>query len=142
MSKKASVAQEFHHIGYATTSVEKERTYLRRLGYLQEGSEFKDPAQGIRGIFMSGSGPRIELLEPIEGSNVLTPWIESGIKMYHIAFLVDDLEKQLHQSRTQRARVVAVPVPAGAFSGRRIAFVLMQNLLLVEYIERTRSAHE
>lgn len=96
---------EFHHIGYATASIERERSFFELLGYRIEGSVFADPQQGVIGCFMIGSGPRIELLENSPGSNTLTPWLNAGIKMYHFAYWVNRIDQALDWARGQRARI-------------------------------------
>jgi methylmalonyl-CoA/ethylmalonyl-CoA epimerase len=129
-------AAEFHHIGYATKSVEREIETFAKLGYCLEGKPFTDQVQGVSGCFLVGPGPRIELLESLSDSKTLVPWLEAGIKMYHLAFLVDDIHKSTGWARQQRARVTVEPVPAVAFAGRYISFVMFRNGLLVEFIEK------
>ena len=126
---------DFHHIGYATTSLEKEQNLFAFLGYHQEGDLFSDPVQGVAGCFLVGMGPRIELLENLPGSTTLTPWINAGIKMYHFAYFVDNLDEALKWARSQRARVTVEPVGAVAFGGRRISFAMFRNGLMLEFIE-------
>lgn len=94
---------EFHHVGYATTSLQKERSFFAFLGYRQEGEDFVDPIQGVMGCFLVGSGPRIELLENLPGADTLTPWLNAGIKMYHLAYLVADIERALEWACSKRA---------------------------------------
>jgi len=126
---------KFHHIGYATNSIKREKAVFEFLGYSLDGGFFRDEVQGVEGCFMTGPGPRIELLENIPGSDTLTPWLESGIKMYHFAFSVNDINKAIEWSRTQRARVIVEPVSAVAFEGRKICFLMFRNALLIEFIE-------
>ena len=127
---------EFHHIGYATTHLVKEREFFAFLGYAQEGENFSDPVQGITGCFLAGPGPRMELLENLPGEQTLTPWLNAGIKMYHFAYLVSDMEEALLWARSQRARVTVAPVSAVAFAGRLISFVMFRNGLMIEFIEK------
>lgn len=127
---------EFHHIGYATASLEKEREFFSFLGYQQEGEMFVDPVQGIIGCFLTGSGPRIELLENLPGATTLTNWLNAGIKIYHFAYLVKNIEKAIDWARSQRAKVTVTPVAAAAFGGRKIAFVIFRNGLMLEFIQR------
>ncbi len=128
---------EFHHIGYATESIEKERLLFSFLGYQQDGESFSDAVQGVNGTFMTGPGPRIELLENMPGFETLTPWLSAGVKIYHFAYQVDDtLEAALEWALTQRARITVQPVPAVAFGGRRICFVIFRNGFMIEFIEK------
>jgi methylmalonyl-CoA/ethylmalonyl-CoA epimerase len=128
---------EFHHVGYACGTLEADRIFFERLGYRQEGDEFADVIQGVRGCFMAGVGPRIELLENLPDRSTLTPWIDAGIKMYHLAYLVDRMDDALSWAQQSRARVVVSPVPAVAFGGRHIAFALFRNGQLLEFVERS-----
>ena len=76
--------RSFHHIGVATEGIaDAERTYAD-LGYQREGAEFCDHAQGVRGIFIVGPGPRLELLEALGDSTTLDPWLRAGSRMYHL----------------------------------------------------------
>jgi len=127
---------EFHHIGYATNDIEDEYVQLQLLGYTLEGNNFIDTTQGIKGVFITGGGPRIELLENLPGSNTLTPWLNANTKVYHIAYHVDDIEYTIEQIRQFRARLIVSPVASIAFSGRKIAFVMLRSCLMIEFIEK------
>ena len=125
---------EFHHVGYATNSIEKERALFAFLGYSQEGEEFADQIQGVNGCFLSGPGPRIELLENRLGSTTLAPWLDAGIKLYHFSYLVTDLSEALNWARSLRAKVTVPPVVSVAFDPYRISFVMFRNGLMLEFI--------
>ena len=127
---------EFHHLGYAAASIEKERDLFALLGYRQEGKTFADPIQGVAGCFLTSSGPRIEILENLSGSSTLTCWLDAGIRLYHFAYLVTNLEGALSWARSLRAKLAVPPVPAVAFAGRRISFVMLRNGLMLEFIEK------
>jgi catechol 2,3-dioxygenase-like lactoylglutathione lyase family enzyme len=125
----------FHHVGLASRRIADELVALQAFGYHREGEPFVDERQGIRGQFMVGRGPRLEVLEPTDGSRTLDPWLAKGVKLYHQAFEVHDLDDQLRQRRAAGAIVVVPATPATAFGGRRIAFVMLPNRLLVELVE-------
>ena len=127
---------EFHHLGYATTNIKEACGFFGNLNYALEDEEFEDPIQGIRGLFMVGGGPRIELLENLDGSETLTPWLGPGPTFYHTAYLVDDIESAIDWVRGQRARIVVSPVEAVAFSGRKIAFAMFRNRYFIELISK------
>ena len=126
----------FHHVGVACTDITTEAAQFGTLGYVAEGEAFEDPIQGVRGLFMAGQSPRVELLEPMstDSSGVLTPWLASGIKLYHLAYCVPQLGAAIDAMRARRGKLVVAPVPAVAFGGRRIAFVMLPNRLLIELI--------
>lgn len=127
---------EFQHLGYAAKSIERERSLFEGLGYRLEGELFSDAVQGVAGCFLAGPGPRIELLENLPGSETLTPWINSGVKIYHIAYWVDNMDAAISWARGLRAKVMVRPVSAAAYGGRRISFVIFANGLMLEFIEK------
>lgn len=124
----------FHHAGVACANIEQEAARLAPLGYSIEGAPFVDRTQGIRGLFVGGQSPRLELLEPLAAGGVLQPWLDNGTKLYHLAYETADLDASLAHLRRGRAKLVVAPVPAVAFGGRLIAFVMMPNMMLVELI--------
>ena len=88
----------FHHVGVACADIAAEAAQFAALGYVAEGEAFEDPIQGVRGVFMTGQSPRVELLEPIgtASGGVLAPWLAKGIKLYHLAYFVPELEAAIH----------------------------------------------
>lgn len=94
-----------------------------------------DPIQGVRGRFLVGGGPRMELLVSDGPGGVLAPWLKTGQKMYHLAYEVADLGSACAALAKAGAKTVVHPVPAIAFGGRKISFLMLPNMLLVELIE-------
>ena len=127
----------FHHIGVACQSIDDETELWTGLGYQAEGDPFIDKQQGIRARFMTGGGPRIELIEDIEGSSTLVPWLKRDTKFYHMGYLAEDFDSALVSVRSQRAIMLREPVQSVYF-GARIVFFLMPNRAVIELIERTR----
>ena len=130
---------DFHHLGYATTSIATEMKFFEMLGYKIEGDPFEDPNQGISGCFMTGPGPRIELLENLAHSDTLTPWLKAGVKVYHSAYVVKSLPDMLSWAKEHRGKVIAAPVNSVAFEGRQIAFVMFRHGMMIEFIESDKS---
>lgn len=124
----------FHHIGVACKDLELETDKLKILGYSREGNDFIDPIQGVKGRFLSGQNPRLELLISLSEDSVLSPWLKSNTKMYHIAYETNSLESVIQEVCTERGKLVVKPVPAVAFNNREIAFIMLPNMLLVELI--------
>ena len=125
----------FHHIGVACRDLATEAEAFGKIGYEVEGEDFVDPRQGIRGRFLVGPGPRLELLVGLPGSSVLKPWLDKGVKFYHQAFVVESLETSVQQLCDKGGRMVSGLVPAIAFGGRQIAFIMLRNLAMVELIQ-------
>jgi catechol 2,3-dioxygenase-like lactoylglutathione lyase family enzyme len=136
MSFDAGPELRFHHVGVACTDIRAEAARLALLGYTVEGDEFSDETQGVRGLFMAGQSPRLELLEPLTNApaGVLTPWLKHDVKLYHLAYMVRDLANTIGHLRGQGAKLVVRAVPAAAFDGRQIAFLMLRNRMLIELI--------
>lgn len=130
----------FHHIGCATNDIIKEAEYFSALGYEIDSETFQDYTQGVRGCFLAGPGPRIELLENLENSSTLAPWLNSGIKFYHMAYLVENIDMTVDWFKKKRAVLTVPPIPAVAFNNRKIAFFMMRNRQLIEVIEKEQGA--
>lgn len=129
---------QFHHIGVACLDLDVETRRLMALGYAVEGVDFTDPIQGVRGRFLNGGGPRLELLAPLTEVGVLTPWLKAGVKLYHLAYETTNFDKELARMRSSGAKVVVTPVPAVAFGHRKITFLMLPNMLMTELIETAR----
>jgi len=126
----------FHHIGLACRSLLPEIKTHERLGYAREGATFHDPIQQINGVFMAHGPVRIELIEPAGEHSPVRNILEKGIKMYHQCFAVDDLEHTISALEADGARLITGPVPAVAFGGRKIAFLMLRTMLIVELVEK------
>lgn len=126
----------FHHIGVACRDLDREQAGYALLGYRPESDDFEDPTQGIRGRFLVAEGqPRVELLVNLEGSTTLDPWLKGPARTYQQAYESDTFDESVAQFQSAGARVVSPPVPAVAFGGRRICFVMLRTMTLVEIIE-------
>jgi methylmalonyl-CoA/ethylmalonyl-CoA epimerase len=125
---------EFHHIGVACKDFDLEQAKFAALGYRQESPDVHDAVQRVHVRFLVGGGPRMELVRSDGQPGPLAPWLKSGIKLYHLAYIVQDLPAALESLKSEGGRVVVAPVPAAAFGGRHICFVMLPNLLLVELI--------
>ncbi len=125
----------FHHLGVASPDLAAEVDALSSLGYSAVGTPFTDPVLGVRGLFLCGRGPQLEVLEQLPGSTVLDGWLARGVRIYHQAFLADPLEPELHKLLARGARLLGRPTPAVAFKGRRVCFVMLRGSILTELVE-------
>lgn len=127
---------DFHHIGVATSDIKKEQHIFSMLGYKKESEYFEDPEQGIKGVFMIAKNqPRIELLENMENRNTLTYFVESGKKIYHFAYFVDNIDNAISILSNCRIRIVS-PLKMSTYFKNRICFLVLPNKFLIELIER------
>ena len=125
----------FHHLGVASPDLTAEVDALSSLGYSAVGAPFTDPVLGVRGLFLRGCGPQLEVLEQLPGSTVLDGWLARGVRIYHEAFLAEPLEAELQKLQARGARLIGRPTPAVAFEGRRVCFVMLRGSILTELVE-------
>ncbi len=131
----AALGCTFHHVGVACRDLDAEAGPWLSIGYAAEGVDFEDQIQQVRGRFLVGVGPRLELLVGLGPSSPAAAALARGSKFYHQGFVTPRFEESLAALRRARCKVTVGPTPAVAFGGRRIAFLMMPNMNLIELIE-------
>lgn len=128
-----------HHLGFVVANIETAMPgFLRSLAAEWDGQVFHDPLQKVRVAFLAtrAQDPAIELVEPAgDDSPVLRFLQERGGGLHHVCYEVADLEEDLAAFRSRGALIAKRPLPAVAFGGRRIAWVITSEKLLVELLE-------
>jgi methylmalonyl-CoA/ethylmalonyl-CoA epimerase len=134
---------KLHHIGFVLASIEESaEAFAQSLCASWDGKIIFDPLQNVHVTFLRGAHANdalIELVEPGSSDSPVSRFLARGGGMHHVCYEVEDLEAQLAFCKTVNSTVVRKPVPAVAFDGRRIAWVLTKRKLLVEYLESSRS---
>ena len=119
---------KFHHIGLATKSIET----------LSPSSEvIFDPIQKVSVAFVRLNGVDLELIEPSGDDSPVTKSLESGVKLLHICYEVNDIRNAIQKCRSHGFHCIAQPVPATAFDDREIAWVYSRAYGLVELLARS-----
>ena len=128
-----------HHVGVVVTSIaEQTEEFARSTGAEPVGGIVHDPLQRVRVAFLAhpNGGPQFELVEPFGERSPVAAFAAQGGGLHHLCYEVDDLAGQLAAARGKGASVLRPPRPAAAFAGRRIAWMLTRQKLLVEFVER------
>jgi len=126
-----------HHVGLAVPSIEKAAEQYRQLfGFELTGSIVEDKAQKVRVAFAPvGGGVFVEFVEAASDDSPVASLLKKGGGLYHLCFVVPDIERAVEHICRAGGRVVAAPQPAPAFDGRRIAFVYSPDRSLIEFLE-------
>jgi methylmalonyl-CoA/ethylmalonyl-CoA epimerase len=97
-----------------------------------------DPNQRVKITFLKCPGTEvlIELVEPAEEKSPVRAFLERGGGLHHLCYEVKDCDAALRIMRQRKAMLVKRPNPAVAFGGRRIAWVLTAEKLLLEFLEQ------
>lgn len=135
---------KLHHFGFVVVDVAAGAAgFKRSLTASWDGRIFADPLQKVKVTFLS-TGPGdalIELVQPdAEDSPVSRFLREKGGGFHHACYEVDDLERQMAEMKSRGALIARRPHPAVAFEGRRIAWMLTSEKLLVELLEGRRAS--
>ena len=129
---KQSSFTKFHHVGAIVKDMDKTIAHLAAIGIkpsgmpngqdvmeLQFKGEFKGkPAEwGVKICMLKTGVLDIELLQPTSGNSVLHEFIASGLEgVHHVAYVVEDVEKETAAMVEQGARVITSgKTPRGSF---------------------------
>ena len=98
----------------------------------------EDPQQTalVQFLRLPGADHWTELVAPNGPNSVLTAALDrkrSG--PHHLCYEVDDIEAACHALRSAGMSILANPVPAVAFTGRRVAWLTDRDFLLTELVE-------
>jgi methylmalonyl-CoA/ethylmalonyl-CoA epimerase len=134
----------FHHVGYATANIDRfvEDFFRPVFAPLAISDKISDPIQRVTVCFARMQGDTlIDLVEPLgENSPVDAVIGSSRGGVYHLCYEVEDLSRELARLRQKRCMPVSKPVPAAAFNGRRVVFLLTPQRDLIELVEKGQDA--
>lgn len=134
-----------HHVGVAVADVvAAAEPYVAGFGMVPLGDVVRDEVQRVDLRFLGGpdlppgagteAGVTLELVAPYDDASPVAGHLLRAIGAYHTCYEVADLPAALARLRAARFRVLAEPVPAVAFGGRPIAWLLAPSRHLVELL--------
>jgi methylmalonyl-CoA/ethylmalonyl-CoA epimerase len=128
------------HVGVAVPSLAPTAESLATLfGYKVVSGPFDDPIQKVTVNFLAQSAEdvaEIELIAPLsDDSPIKSMLAKGGGAAYHLCLETNDIDKALEHVKKNGCIVVAAPVPAVAFGGRRIAWIYTKARQLFELVE-------
>jgi methylmalonyl-CoA/ethylmalonyl-CoA epimerase len=131
-----------HHVGVAVADVAEKAAFYCTLGYTIETPVIHDVTQQAYVQFLRFPGDRVylELVQPDGPSSKLTRAVEKGGGLNHVCYSTDDIDEACATLRRRGLMIIAAPVPAVAFNGRRIAWLIGRDKLLTELVERGADA--
>jgi len=132
---------KLQHIGIATEDLEKAIRYHETFfGFHPVTEIVEDPVHKVRVVLLSSSEAdiSIELIAALADDSPVSGLLKRGIHLYHLCYLVDDLNKALTDARRQNSLIVSKPSPSRLYDGRRIAFIYTPEGYLVEFLEEKR----
>jgi len=131
--------RRMHHVGYVVHSIDScVQGFQRSLDAVWDGVVFEDRCQKVKVAFLStgDSDTLIELVEPNAADAPVRRFLaETGGGLHHVCYEVDELDRELAATRTRGGLIAKRPMAAVAFGGRRIAWIITAEKLLVELLE-------
>jgi len=134
-----SIALKLHHIGYAVKHIEKiAPLYVQRFGYQQASPIIHDPLQTafVQFFRIPGNPAYLEFVAPDGPDSVLTNIVQQGRRTNHLCYISGPLEDTIAYLREAQMMLISEPKPARAFAGRRICWLMGQDHVPIELVER------
>ncbi len=128
-----------HHVGLLVANVATASEQLiKRFGYVAESPVIEDPLQTAFVMFLKlpGADHWTELVAPNGPGSALSTALKTRKGgTHHLCYEIADIASACERLRDRGMLLVAPPVPAMAFGGRRIAWLIDADCLLVELVE-------
>jgi methylmalonyl-CoA/ethylmalonyl-CoA epimerase len=117
------------------------QAFIGSLAGTWSGEIFDDPIQKVKVAFLNtpGANVQIELVEPAAEDSPVKAFLEKGGGLHHLCYEVSDCDEMLRIMRQRKGFIVKRPSPAVAFGGRRIAWALTAEKLLLEFVEKAQT---
>ena len=128
-----------HHIGLVVRSIEESRSfYVDVLRYRERTPVIHDPIQTafVQFFLIPGSDHYIELVAPDSDTSKLRAASRKGMPLNHLCYSCEIITHVVSFLKESGCMVIQEPVPAVAFDGRLIAWLMSPDGLLLEIVER------
>jgi methylmalonyl-CoA/ethylmalonyl-CoA epimerase len=130
-----------HHVGYAVKAIEPvSDIYVARYGYAVRSPIIHDPVQTAYVQFFALPGDRVylEFVSPDGPESRLANAVRKGGGLNHLCLIANDIEKDSESLVQTGMMLISPPQPAVAFAGRKICWLVGEDLIPIELVERTR----
>jgi methylmalonyl-CoA/ethylmalonyl-CoA epimerase len=134
-----SVLLEQHHVGIAVRDIEQAtRDWTRRFGceVCTPVIHVATQTAYIRFLRQPGSPVFLELVSPDRPDSKLSNALNKGGGLNHLCYATDNIQQAVRHLSQQGMAVLESPVATVAFPGRLIAWLIGEDLLPIELVER------
>jgi methylmalonyl-CoA/ethylmalonyl-CoA epimerase len=128
-----------HHIGYAVKQIGPlAEIYAQRYGYEFSTPIIRDSLQTafVQFLRLHGDQPYLEFVAPDGLDSKLTSAAKRGGGLNHLCYSCGPLEQTIAELEDSGMRLIFEPKPAVAFAGRRICWLVGEDPLPIELVER------
>ncbi len=126
---------KLHHLGMAVPNIDNARKYMIELGAKVTSEIFEDKIQNVSVQFINLGGQPIELVAPLSTPSPIDGILKKNKHWYHLCYEVSNLDETIQKWNDLGAILLGDPVPAKAFNGRRIIFMMTKQKDLFEFVE-------
>jgi methylmalonyl-CoA/ethylmalonyl-CoA epimerase len=131
---------KLHHVGIVTDDIESAIRHHKELfGFVPLTEVVDDSVQKVSVVMLSGpeeDSVPVELIAPLSDDSPVSQILKGKARLYHLCFLVENIEEALRNFRGHGAIIISGPVPAELYEGKRIAFVYTPDKYVVELLEK------
>ena len=126
---------KIHHEGYLTKNIHASEKAFLDLGYHIETPAMFDSFRKINIVFMKNEDYRVELIEPIGPESPIYSLLKKYKNTpYHFCYEVTDLEKTVEALTEKGYLMTQAPLEAPCIQNRKVAFLVGENVGIVELI--------
>ncbi len=128
-----------HHVGHAVRELEPAaELYRQRLGYRAATGAIHDPGQTalVQFLELKGDAVYLELVAPDGPGSRLANAVKRGGGLNHLCYTCGRMEEAIEALEATAMKLIVEPRPGVAFGGRRICWLLGQDPLPIELVER------
>lgn len=118
---------KFEHVGIAVKSISKEFGDLKIID---------DPEHKVKVAFIHIHDIKVELVEPNSDKSPVNNILQKGQSLYHMTFLVPDLQNAINSARTHGFHCISKILPGKAYNNTNVTWVFSKVYGLVELIEK------
>jgi len=133
------VCERLHHTGFVVASIaDVVESFCQAVAGRSWSETWHDPLQRVRVAFIypgHSGDPSIELIEPADPGSPVQKFLERGGGMHHLCYEVYNLDEAVRGASARGLVMIRRSQPAVAFGGRRVAWFLSREKLVIEYLE-------
>jgi len=129
---------KLHHVGMLVSDIPAmKRLYQDRFGYHPDGDIIHDSVQTAYVQFMKlpNDSSYLEFISPDGPNSKLQRALSQGIGLHHLCYETDAIDECSAELRGRGMSLIQRPVGAVAFQGRRIAWLMGRDRVLIELVE-------
>ena len=128
---------KFNHYGLAVKKFDNAINFYQCLGY-KCGEIVYDELQNVELILCTKKNyPTVELVKPINNKSPVNNYLKKNNEMiYHICYEVENIELINELFSNNRVICVSEPKPAILFENRLVCFYYIENVGLIEVLQK------